>query len=111
MIGGLVRLTRKNIVKQLFVLDKMMSDQDRRTGLIKGGEIDMTTIQIEEAIKDLKVKAMKRKDRKAIKIYDKVLALFCAGEKVVKVPVEYKRGFKVEAGHSLRDLAGRSVGR
>ena len=40
----------------------------------------MTTIQIEEAIKDLKVSAMKRKDRKAIRIYDRVLALFCVGK-------------------------------
>ena len=71
----------------------------------------MTTIQIEEAIKDLKVSAMRRKDKKEVRILDKVLALFCAGEKVVKVPVEYKRGFKVEAGCSVRDLAGRAVGR
>ena len=42
----------------------------------------MTTIQIEEAIKDLKVSAMKRKDKKEVRILDKVLALFCAGEKV-----------------------------
>ena len=40
----------------------------------------MTTMQIFDAIKDLKVKAMKRKDRKAMRIYDKVLALFCVGK-------------------------------
>ena len=39
----------------------------------------MTTQEIFDAIKGLKVKAMKRKDRKAIRIYDKVLVLFCVG--------------------------------
>ena len=40
----------------------------------------MTTMQIFDAIKDLKVKAMNRKDRKAMRIYDKVLVLFCVGK-------------------------------
>jgi len=39
----------------------------------------MTTQQIFDVIKGLKVKAMKRKDKKAVRIYDKVLALFCVG--------------------------------
>ena len=41
----------------------------------------MTTQEIFDAIKGLKVKAMKRKDKKEVRILDKVLGLFCAGPK------------------------------